>query len=426
MYRKFVVKVDNIVLEISKHSRKGRTNDFMRRNMKNNKTKKHFCKVNKKWVTVAATSATLLGAGGFLPGVVGTATQPTTVEAATEESNVPEWTANTVHEVEQELEAQNARETSSYQIRWGDTLSALSLATGLTVDEISAQNNIQNPDLIYAGDFLGQNAGTAQPVQEAETAPEETADAGEAQAQEEVVEEAPAEEPVEEAPVETPEESSEVAEEPAEEPIMQPETPDPMETTDEEPEAVVVLPEDPEEEVVEEEVPEPEEVEAVEVEDVTTTEETVNPNDKVVTDQSVAVVADPESHKEPSEAFVMPAQGYLSSGYGYRNNPVDGVRRLHAGLDIAGSGPISAAQSGTVVAAEYHSGWGNYVKIDHGNGLQTLYAHLQDGSTTVSVGDTVSQGQTIGTMGQTGSATGVHLHFEVYVNGLQVDPAPYL
>ena len=99
---------------------------------------------------------------------------------------------------------------------------------------------------------------------------------------------------------------------------------------------------------------------------------------------------------------------------------------MHAGIDIAGSGSISAAQSGTVVAAEFHSGWGNYVKIDHGNGLETLYAHMERGSIPVSVGDTVSQGQTIGTMGQTGSATGVHLHFEVYVNGVQVDPAPYL
>ncbi len=102
------------------------------------------------------------------------------------------------------------------------------------------------------------------------------------------------------------------------------------------------------------------------------------------------------------------------------------MNKLHGGIDFGGGGPIVAAQSGTVVFAGYHSSWGYYVKIDHGNGLQTLYAHMVSGSLLVSPGQQVSQGQQIGTMGTTGSSTGVHLHFEVYVNGSRVNPSNYL
>ncbi|WP_169720315.1 LysM peptidoglycan-binding domain-containing M23 family metallopeptidase [Atopococcus tabaci] len=367
--------------------------------------------MNKKWVAAAATAA-LIGAGGVIPFA-----GPTTVHAA-EESSVPAWSANSVEEVAQELEIQNAEQTLSYQIQWGDTLSALSAATGVSVAEIAAQNNIENPDLIYANEYL---YGSSAVNQEVEETPVEQTEAVEAAEQTE--EAAEPEEPVETDEAEEVTEEEEVDESALPAPG---ETVEPMEMTEETPVAEIVLPEDPEEEVVEEVLPEPEELEEVEVQEVTTTDEMVDPNDQIVTEQLVAVVTEPESHKEPSEAFIMPAQGRLTSGYGYRNHPISSIRRLHAGIDIAGGGPVSAVQSGTVVAAQYDSGWGNYVKIDHGNGLQTLYAHLQDGSTQVSVGDQVSQGQTIGTMGRTGSATGVHLHFEVYVNGIQVDPAPYL
>lgn len=129
--------------------------------------------------------------------------------------------------------------------------------------------------------------------------------------------------------------------------------------------------------------------------------------------------------KTNSSGFIRPSRGYVTSHYGYRIHPIRGTRRLHAGIDIGGGGPIVAAQSGTVVRAQYHSGWGYYVKINHGNGLQTLYAHMQP-NLRVSVGQHVSQGQQIGTMGTTGTSTGVHLHFEVYKNGRTVNPAPYL
>lgn len=132
------------------------------------------------------------------------------------------------------------------------------------------------------------------------------------------------------------------------------------------------------------------------------------------------------SSKKSSSGFIRPSGGYTTSPYGYRVHPVHGTGKLHGGMDFGGGGPIVAAQSGTVSAAQYNSGWGWYVKIDHGNGLATLYAHMVQGSLRVSPGQQVSQGQQIGTMGTTGTSTGVHLHFEVYKNGARVNPAPYL
>ncbi|WP_192988011.1 murein hydrolase activator EnvC family protein [Carnobacterium mobile] len=124
--------------------------------------------------------------------------------------------------------------------------------------------------------------------------------------------------------------------------------------------------------------------------------------------------------------FIRPSNGVTTSPFGYRIHPITGEHKLHGGIDFGGSGPIVAAQSGTVEIAGYDSGWGNYVKINHGNGVETLYAHMVSGSLAVAPGQKVSQGQHLGTMGMTGSATGIHLHFEVYVNGTRVDPASYL
>ena len=127
-----------------------------------------------------------------------------------------------------------------------------------------------------------------------------------------------------------------------------------------------------------------------------------------------------------SSGFIRPSNGVTTSPFGYRIHPITGEHKLHGGIDFGGSGPIVAAQSGTVEIAGYDSGWGNYVKINHGNGVETLYAHMVSGSLAVAPGQKVSQGQHLGTMGMTGSATGIHLHFEVYVNGTRVDPASYL
>ena len=115
---------------------------------------------------------------------------------------------------------------------------------------------------------------------------------------------------------------------------------------------------------------------------------------------------------------------YITSRQGPRTHPVMGEYKNHGGTDIGASygSAIYAADSGTVVRSSdgWNGGWGNYVMIDHGNGMQTLYAHMS--SRAVSVGQTVSRGQTIGYVGSTGMSTGPHLHFEMYVNGSRIDP----
>jgi murein DD-endopeptidase MepM/ murein hydrolase activator NlpD len=129
----------------------------------------------------------------------------------------------------------------------------------------------------------------------------------------------------------------------------------------------------------------------------------------------------------PAPSWVLPVTGSISSPYGPRpNKPVAGVGAFHYGIDLAGpSGtPISSVAAGTVVAAGVLGTYGNWVLIDHGNGVQTGYAH---GSTIlVGVGQTVSAGETIALRGTTGASTGPHLHFEVRVNGEKIDPAPFM
>lgn len=115
--------------------------------------------------------------------------------------------------------------------------------------------------------------------------------------------------------------------------------------------------------------------------------------------------------------------GYISSHMGNRGG------RLHKGIDIARtnrstSPPIFAADSGTVVSAGSSGAYGNRVVIDHNNGMRTVYAHLA--SISVKPGQTVSRGSKIGVMGTTGRSTGIHLHFEVYVNGSLQNPMKYL
>ncbi len=128
-----------------------------------------------------------------------------------------------------------------------------------------------------------------------------------------------------------------------------------------------------------------------------------------------------------SGTFVWPLPGYTSasSAYGWRTHPIFGTRKFHAGEDIpAPTGTaIVAAQSGTVTTAGWVSGYGNYTVINHGNGVMTAYGHQS--AIYVSVGQTVSAGETIGAVGSTGNSTGPHLHFEVYVNGSTQNPMSY-
>jgi len=120
----------------------------------------------------------------------------------------------------------------------------------------------------------------------------------------------------------------------------------------------------------------------------------------------------------------------LSSPFGYRIHPISGKKKLHAGMDMAApSGtPIYAAESGTVLVAQWWNGYGNCVIIDHGNGLWTLYGHIRHGGIEQSVkkGAKVKRGQKIAEVGNTGQSTGPHLHFEVRKNEKPVDPRSYL
>ncbi len=117
---------------------------------------------------------------------------------------------------------------------------------------------------------------------------------------------------------------------------------------------------------------------------------------------------------------------YITSVQGPRTHPVTGQYKNHGGTDIGASygSPIYAADSGTIATVGYDAnGYGNYVMINHGNGMQTLYAHMS--SVAVSQGQSVSKGQTIGYVGSTGLSTGAHLHYELYVNGARVNPQNY-
>ena len=116
----------------------------------------------------------------------------------------------------------------------------------------------------------------------------------------------------------------------------------------------------------------------------------------------------------------------ITSPFGYRVSPTSGASTYHQGVDLdTGTGwPVVAAKAGRVVVAGYGRAAGNYVKIDHGDGVSSIYMHLN--SYCVSAGQMVSAGQNIGTTGATGVATGDHLHFGIAVNGVYVNPCSYV
>lgn len=141
-----------------------------------------------------------------------------------------------------------------------------------------------------------------------------------------------------------------------------------------------------------------------------------------------------------------PAPTTITSNFGTRIDPYDGQESFHSGIDIASNDGsygtyIIAARDGTVIYPNSDSptncvsngtedpcggGYGNYVMIEHSDGSVTVYAHMYENSITVHYGDQVSQGQVIGKMGSSGRSTGAHLHFEVRVNGKQVNPLNFI
>lgn len=166
------------------------------------------------------------------------------------------------------------------------------------------------------------------------------------------------------------------------------------------------------------------------------------------------IIVDEETIKEPVDTVVLAGtkkydgygggEGAIDSNVSYDENgvydvlstPVPAVNisspfgprwgRFHSGVDfaLAQGQPIYAADSGTVYYSGYSGGYGKLIKIDHGNGMQTYYAHCS--SLLVSSGQHVETGETIGLIGSTGNSTGPHLHFEVIINGSRVDPLDFL
>lgn len=126
--------------------------------------------------------------------------------------------------------------------------------------------------------------------------------------------------------------------------------------------------------------------------------------------------------------FAWPCPGYkrISDEYGNRMHPILGVQKFHNGLDMAAPGgtAILAAYDGDVVGAAYNNSMGNYIMIDHGSGLYTIYMHCS--ALYVSKGQSVTKGQNIAAVGSTGRSTGNHLHFSVRLNGNYVSPWNYL
>ena len=121
-----------------------------------------------------------------------------------------------------------------------------------------------------------------------------------------------------------------------------------------------------------------------------------------------------------------PAAGAMFAGFGMREHPLLRIPKLHTGVDFeaAAGEPVKAAARGRVAFAERAGELGNLVRIDHGGGVVTAYAHLSQ--INVRAGDCVGQGAVVGSTGSTGLSAGPHVHFEVLVEGTPVDPAPYI
>lgn len=125
--------------------------------------------------------------------------------------------------------------------------------------------------------------------------------------------------------------------------------------------------------------------------------------------------------------WAKPVNGRITSSFGYRIPPTSGASSFHQGTDLgAGCGqPIFAASSGTVVYAGWNGGYGNFILIDHGGGVQTAYAHIVNGGILVGYGQNVGVGTRIASVGTTGTSTGCHLHLETRIWGVATDSVPF-
>ena len=123
---------------------------------------------------------------------------------------------------------------------------------------------------------------------------------------------------------------------------------------------------------------------------------------------------------------IAPVEGWITSSFGRRRSPFTGKREMHEGLDIAArtGTPIVAPADGTVIKVGYNGGYGKVVVIDHGNGIVTKFGHNSKNLTKV--GKKVRRGDVIAKLGNTGRSTGPHVHYEVLLNGVAVNPSRYI
>jgi len=126
--------------------------------------------------------------------------------------------------------------------------------------------------------------------------------------------------------------------------------------------------------------------------------------------------------------WAKPASGYITDGFGWRVAPTEGASTFHRGTDIGAScgQNMYAASSGTVEYAGWNGSYGNFILIDHGNGVETAYGHIASGETHVTTGEAVVVGEDIAQVGTTGTSTGCHLHFEVRLGGVAVNAVPFM
>jgi murein DD-endopeptidase MepM/ murein hydrolase activator NlpD len=127
-----------------------------------------------------------------------------------------------------------------------------------------------------------------------------------------------------------------------------------------------------------------------------------------------------------STPSVWPVRGWVTSAFGNRTSPFSGIVKFHEGMDIAAQTgtPVVAPADGVVIKAGFGTGYGNMVEISHGYGIRTIFAH--NSRLNVKAGQRIKRGDVISYVGDSGSSTGPHLHYEVRVNGLPVNPVRYL
>lgn len=150
-------------------------------------------------------------------------------------------------------------------------------------------------------------------------------------------------------------------------------------------------------------------------------------NPTLETSAEASAYSSPLPQRSVSVPSRIPLEGAaLTSGFGMRTHPVLRVRRAHAGIDLAATTgtPIYATANGVIGRADWFSSYGLYISINHGGSIETRYAHLS--RLAVRAGDYVQRGDLIGYVGSTGRSTGPHLHYEVRVAGLAVNPIPYM